>query len=688
MALPKSNHDRTARKLTFFRIALLIPFLIVSWAGASAQLSGKGQINGTVTDTSGAAIPGAQVAVKSKQTSLSTDTTTTSAGDFSLPALDPGDYTVTITANGFQKLVQENVHVNALETQTLNPKLTVGATTEEVTVSAAPPQLETSNATLGATMEQEVYSALPIEMGAYGSPDQRRATDFAFLMPGVQGNNTNGNPTTNTGVVNGSGSRGAASVVYIDGLPFVRAGGNGDPRYVWTAISVDAVDQFQVQTSGYSAIYEGQGIQNYTVKQGGPQYHGSLYWFFRNTALDTWGFFGSVPNPATGKISKPIEHSNEYGINLSGPLIPRGGLKEKLFFFGNYSGFRYSSETPTQLTFPTPAQQQGDFSALCNSFDSKGNCTSGTQIYDPYSQTACTAANGGTLCRNPYPFNKIPSSQFSAVALKMQSYLPAGIGTALQNNYISPNRTGLTNWSTTGRIDYTFTRKDTLTLVAAIGRQASSNPVGQTTAGRNVGPIPYNYGQTYAPKTAVGVIEETHIFTPNLVNQFKYGYARYNGPTFNANQLPPYAATAMGLTGLPNGPAQQSFPIVSFSGTNAPTQWGGTTPNVTLAQNYTLLDNVQWVKGNHTFTFGGQVAWMLYNVINATGGSTPITLANAVTETSAINKSSNSAPAYAATANTGLAYASFLVGQIDKGSFTQYLQQEFGARFRAISPYI
>ncbi len=79
--------------------------------------------------------------------------------------------------------------------------------------------------------------------------DQRRATDFVYLMPGVQGNETNGNATTNTGVVNGSGSRGAASDVYVDGIPFVRAGGNGDPRYVWTAISVDAVDQFQVQTS-------------------------------------------------------------------------------------------------------------------------------------------------------------------------------------------------------------------------------------------------------------------------------------------------------------------------------------------------------------------------------------------------------------------------------------------------------
>ncbi len=103
-------------------------------------------------------------------------------------------------------------------------------------------------------------------------------------------------------------------------------------------------------------------------------------------------------------------------------------------------------------------------------------------------------------------------------------------------------------------------------MVAAIGRQASSNPVGQTTAGRNVGPIPYNYGQTFAPKTAVGVIEETHVFTPNLVNQFKYGYARYNGPTFNANQVPAYSATAMGLTGCLPGLPSCAFPIVTFAG--------------------------------------------------------------------------------------------------------------------------
>ena len=194
--------------------------------------------------------------------------------------------------------------------------------------------------------------------------------------------------------------------------------------------------------------------------------------------------------------------------------------------------------------------------------------------------------------------------------------------------------------------------------------------------------MPSNWGQTFAPKTAVGVIEETHIFTPNIVNQLKYGYARYNGPTFDADELPAYSAATMGITNLPVGAAHDAFPITTFAGTNAPTNWAGNGPNVTIAENYTVLDNVQWVKANHTITIGGQIAWMLYNTVSATGGSTPLTLSNAVTETEGLNN------AFTAIANTGASYASFLIGQIDKPSFTTYLHPVFGARFRAISPYV
>jgi hypothetical protein len=688
---------------------------------AQAQLTGKGTITGTVTDKTGAVISGASVAATNTATGITVTTTTTGAGDYTISNLDAGIYSVSTTAKGFEKLVQQGIHVNAMESQTYNPVLTVGATSEAITVTTELPQLETSNATVGSTMENEVYAELPIEMGAYGSPDQRRATDFVYLMPGVQGNETNGNATTNVGVINGSGSRGAAAAVYVDGVVFVRAGGNGDPRYVWTAMSVDAIDQFQVVTTGYSAVYEGQGVMNYTVKQGGSKQHGSVYEFFRNTELDTWGFWGKAINPTLGVAVKPVEHSNEYGINLAGPLVPLGKWKEKVFYYGNYNGFRYTSATPTPMTFPTPNQQIGNFtySGTYNTVAANGPVD--TAIYDPTSQASCTAHSSNGFCRYQYgygpptsgtgtngnptqvgPINVIPTgasgagvrwdgtktSEISPISAAMQAFLPtSGVSTALANNYIAPNATGLINWSTTDRIDFLPTQSDTLTFIFADGRQASSNPVGQTTAGRNVGPLPFNYGQTYAPKTAVGIIEETHIFTPHLINQFKWGYARYNGPTFNPNQAPKYAATTMGISYANTttvGQALQTFPIVTFAATNPPTNWGGTTANVTLAENYTVLDNLQWTVGKHSFTYGGQVAWMLYNTISATGGTTPITLAATNTETGSVTAGSYTVPA-----STGMAYASFLLGEIDKGSLTDYsLHPEYGARFRAISPYI
>jgi hypothetical protein len=686
--------------LTLCGLAIL--FLMLSTVSAVAQLSGKGQITGVVTDKTGAVIPGADVTATSTATGIKTAGKTNGAGIYTFSALDPGIFTLEVSAQGFESLKQENIHVNAMESVGYNPALDVaGAAPVEITVTGEPPQLETSNATLGSTMEQESYSELPVEMGAYGNADQRRATDFAFLMPGVQGNNTNGNATTNVGIVNGSGSKGAASDVYIDGIPFVRAGGNGDPRFVWSAISVDAIDQFQVQTNGYSAIYEGQGVMNYSVKGGGNQYHGSGYEFIRNTALDTWGFWGKAPTTVNNVqvVQKPVEHSNEYGINLSGPLVPYGKLKDKLFFFENYNGFRYTATVPTAMTFPTYAQQAGNFT-------DPGLPT----IYDPAKvYTTKTSAGNTVNCRNQFNSsstscstttstanNYIPSTRFSAVSKALQANLPTtGIGTALQNNFLSQNASYLNNWSTTSRIDYNPSAQDTFSVIGAIGRQASGVPQGQNTSGRGVGPVPYNYGQAFAPKTAVWTLEETHTFNSNLLNQIKWGYARYNGPTFTPDYSKTYAASTEGITfgNAPAGQAPNAFPIVTFGGTDAPTQWGGTTANVTIAQNYTVLDNLQWNHGKHSITFGGQIAWLLYNTVSATGGSTPITLKTANTETAQFQLTGSSAntstSTYTMNSATGYSYASFLLGQFDGVSFTDYnYHPGYGARFRAISPYV
>jgi hypothetical protein len=675
-------------------LALLVAGLL-ALTTAQAQLSGKGAVSGTVLDPTGAAVPGATIVITNNSTKVETRATSTGSGDYSVTTLDPGKYTITVSAQGFETQTQKNVEVNALETQTYSPKLTLGASTEVVTVSTAPPQLETTSAQLGATLENDMYSALPIEMGANGQPDQRRASDFAALLPGVQFNETNGNATTNTGVVNGSGSRGAASAVYIDGVPFTNGAGEGDPRFVWTAISVDAVDQFQVETSGYPALYEGQGVENFNIKQGGSKYHAAVYEFFRNTALDTWGFY-KANNPVTGLPEKPVEHQNEYGIILSGPLVPFGSWKHKLFFFGNYDGFRYLHDSPSVISFPNAAEQAGNFQGIA-------------PIYDPNTQAACTANNtnatnktcryeygyvyGGTPGLNGNPklgpggaagVDVIPAGEISSIAQALQSQIPTLANQNPTNNYVSQNSSALSNWSMTDRIDYNISGRDSLSMTAALGRQGSSVPVGQTTSGRNTGPLPYNYAQAYAPKTAVGIIEETHTFSTSLLNQFKYGFARYNSPGVNADNNPAYAATAVyGYGGLPAGQAAGSFPIVTFAGVDAPTGWAGDNANTGVSNSYTLIDNLQWVKGKHTLTAGIDLAWIQYNYFSETGGSSPVTLANAVTETAGFTNASSSP-----TSGTGDSYASFLIGQIDSGKLTQNGVAETGARFRPISPYV
>jgi len=166
--------------LVLLVIALMVPF------GAQAQMAGTGAISGTVTDATGAVIPNASVTAIKVDTNVATVRRTTSAGDYNITPLTPGLYTVTVAAKGFEKYVQENVTVDALQTVVVNMKLTVGAAEVSITVTDAPPVLETSSATLGAVMDNEMYSSLPLLMGAGGNADQRRATDFAALMPGVQ----------------------------------------------------------------------------------------------------------------------------------------------------------------------------------------------------------------------------------------------------------------------------------------------------------------------------------------------------------------------------------------------------------------------------------------------------------------------------------------------------------------------
>ena len=177
---PGHQHFPGWRWLMLLLIAMILPL------GAKAQMTGTGAISGTVTDQSGAVIAKATVSATSDSTSVATVRLTTNAGDYNITPLAPGDYTVTVVAKGFETYVQKNVSVDALQTVAVNMKLTVGAAEATIVVSSAPPVLETTDAQIGAVMDNEMYTSLPLIMGASGQPDQRRATDFSYLMPGVQ----------------------------------------------------------------------------------------------------------------------------------------------------------------------------------------------------------------------------------------------------------------------------------------------------------------------------------------------------------------------------------------------------------------------------------------------------------------------------------------------------------------------
>ena len=559
--------------------------------------------------------------------------------------------------------------------------LQTGSVDQTVTVSDAPPTLESSNATLGVTLEQEQYAALPILQDGGG---QRRATDLAQLLPGVSANVSNGNATTNSGVVNGGGSRGAVSSIYINGVPITNAAGEGDPRFVWTSFAVDTIEQLQVQTVGYSSVYEGQGVQNYVVKSGGNKLHGVLYDYFRNTALDTWGFSApSVVNPLLGHPVKPVEHQNEYGLFLGFPI-----LKDKLFIFGGYEGYRYShTVTGQQETIPTLLQRTGDFT----------EATGSTGIYDPNSTVyfAACPTNVKVSCyqrsqfmglKNGVPTaNVIPTSRLSPVALRLESFLPTPTFNTVNSNYVVNYGTGLNNWSTANRIDYKVSDRDSMNVVIAFGRQSTTAPsqvsVSQGSATNGL-PVPYISTQQFTPRTKVFLFEEIHTFSPKIVNQFKYGYGRYDGPGYNQDEGGAYSAAANGITGLPAGQASDSFPTVTFSGNTTINRWAGYSSNRPVSQGYVAVDNVAWSLGKHSLTLGGEVAWLQYNYLVNTTGTNPLQLAFSNANTAGY------AGTTAQVSTTGQGYASYLIGATNTASFTDSAVPETGGRFKQVSPYV
>lgn len=660
-------------------IAIMAIVIMLS-LGANAQSGGSGAIQGSVKDASGAYISDASVTARNIATGVVSTRTTSKEGRFTIPSLNSGTYTITVSAAGFESLEQQNVRLDAMQVLGIDLTLRIGAASQTVTVTEAPPVLHTEDAMLGTTVEQEMYSSLPVLQTSF----QRRATDFIQLMPGVNAQPTNGDASTNVGAVNGSSPRGAVSAIYINGLPITSVAGEGDPRFIWTSMPLDSINQFQVYTAAYPAAYEGQGVINYDVKSGTNKIHGSVFEYFRNTALDTWGYLApAATNPKTGKATKPVEHQNEYGFTVGFPV-----LKDKLFIFGSYAGYRLVAGANYQYqTGPTLANLQGDFRKT------------GYSIYDPTS----TNCSGKTCTRTQISdtngnLNVIPSTMFSQQAKAMQAFLqklyPNGPTTTTTDSkgyetgsYLTGLPTGKTTWSTANRVDYHINSKHSISAMVAFGRLASSGAgggiSGTVPSSKNQMAPPFISYQQYYDKTKVLLFEHDYTITSHILNQLKYGYGRYDDTAANQDQNSTYSATTLGFSGLPAGQASDSFPKVTWGGNGSTfNQWAGYSANRNVASGYVLIDNLLWNIGKHNFVFGAQVAWMQYNYLNNSTGVNPLQLGFSSSETATFTSGTT------LNSSSGYAYASFLLGASNSAGFTLSAAPETGARFRPISPYI
>src|SRR5262245_45115652 len=342
----------------------------------AGQIGGSGTIKGTVLDPTGAVVPGATVTAINIATGVETRRETTAAGLYVIAPLPAGAYKLTAASAGFRTVVQEQIVLDALSAVEMNLTLEVGSTTESITVAGAAPELNTADARMGQSVRNEMYTALPLSMGN-GNP--RNPSAFIYTMPGVQEGGT-------FGFINGGQS--FSKDVYIEGLPITDAVRQGESRALQFAVSVESVEQFQVETSGQSVEFNGQGSENYTIKSGTNQLHGSMYEYFRNTKLDARSFFSPT---------RPQQNQNEFGFTIGGPI-----KRNRIFFFGAYDGYRYRVGADSRfISVPSVKMRAGDFSELP------------VAIYDP----ATTSCPGGTNCsRQPFAGNLIPANRISAAS--------------------------------------------------------------------------------------------------------------------------------------------------------------------------------------------------------------------------------------------------------------------------------
>ncbi len=386
------SHKRvvSSSRVMCLALALALPALLF---GQSFTAS----VRGVVSDSAQAAVPAAKVTVTDVDRNLEHKTQADALGRYVILALPPGAYTLSAEAAGFQKFTRSAFVLAVQQQATIDVELTVGQIATAVEVQAAAPLLNATSATLGQVIENRYINELPLIA--------RNPYTLTYLTPGIVGSaGSAGSGDTNFVAV---GTRNSTADVMLDGVSVTGAEQNAGITTVMHTPSVEAVQEFKVQTSFFSAEFGNTGgaIINMITKSGTNQFHGDGYWFHRDSSLNANSFFANKAGSP-----KPETHRNVYGATVGGPV-----RKDKTFFFAAYERTADGSPVTRTASFPTLQQRQGDFSDWM---------TAGGQpisIYNPFSLVTNSA---GSIVRTPFPGNIVPKSMFDPIAVKAASYYP------------------------------------------------------------------------------------------------------------------------------------------------------------------------------------------------------------------------------------------------------------------------
>ncbi len=634
---------------------LLIVLALTTTMSALFAQGERGGFNGTVTDTTGAVLPGVTVTAIETQTNVETKATTNDSGVYRLPYLPPGLYKITVSKTGFRPSAADQVTLRVAQTLTLDFKLEVGQVSESVSVSSDPPLLETGTAELGRYVSEKEFDTWPVAVG----DGRRQIQSFIFRsLPGTVGGEFRGSI---------NGGQPYSHEILIDGMALGRFDLQGGSNNEMSP-SAESVSEFKLQTGTMGAQYGGgqTAVANFALKTGTNNYHGTAYYYTQNDVLRANSFnFNAI-----GRARNPFKLSN-YGGSLGGPAsIPKiYSGKNKTFFHFNYEVTRVRDFSAGGfITLPTQDFKRGDFSRLLNpagTQDTRSGTTVGTdatgrsvqfgQIYDP----ATTRTVNGQTIRDPFPGNVIPQSRWSPVSRKILELAPITdpINNNLLNNMISLGACCpvFDEKMYTIKGDHIFNERHRMSLSYNYNDRVRNNsPGGRWGAPPNT---PTGVYQLQSTPGQIARFSEDWTIRPTILNHFAVGYNRFG----NFNESVFVDQDWASKIGLQNT-APTTFPALTFSGQpilgggiGAGGRLGSTNAGFSYNGSMIIQNDLTIIRGKHSFKTGFELRNYYYNFRNKSG-----------TGTFAFSPTQTQLPGFAT--QTGHAFASFLLGAVDNTS--------------------